>query len=45
MTIESNDFYDLLNLVYVEKGQYYWTKENQWNTAMKEVGMTKYQWT
>jgi hypothetical protein len=45
MNIDSNDFYDLLNLVYVEKGQYYWTKERRWISAMQEAGMVKYIWS
>lgn len=44
MKIEDNDFYDLLNLLYVEKGQYYWTKENRWISALNEANMEKYLW-
>lgn len=44
MKIVNNDFFDLLNLVYVENGQYYWTKENRWKTSINEAKMTEYLW-
>jgi hypothetical protein len=44
MLVERNDFFDLLNLVYVDKGQYYWTKEKRWVTAIEEANMNKYKY-
>lgn len=44
MKIDNNDFFDLLNLVYVEKGQYYWSEENRWKTSINEAKMTEYLW-
>lgn len=42
MKIDNNDFFDLLNLVYIEKGQFYWTKEKRWITSIYEAKMTAY---
>ena len=42
MKIDNNDFFDLLNLVYIDKGQFYWTKENRWLTSINEAKMTEY---
>lgn len=33
---DKNDWGDLLNLVYVQPGDKYWTEENKWNTIFRE---------
>lgn len=42
MKMQPNDFYDLLNLIYVDKENLYWTKENRWKTAFHEAKMANY---
>jgi hypothetical protein len=42
MKIESNDIFDLANLLYVNSNEYYWTLENRWLTLIKESGMGKF---
>ncbi|MFA8450613.1 MAG: hypothetical protein ACEPOW_07960, partial [Bacteroidales bacterium] len=45
MKIEPNDLVDLTNLLYIKKGQYYWTKEKRWINLIKEANMEKYIYT
>lgn len=42
MKIENNDFFDLLNFVYVGKEHLFWTKEIRWLTIIGEADMSKY---
>lgn len=42
MKMQPNDFYDLLNLIYIDKENSYWTKENRWKTAFHEAKMANY---
>jgi hypothetical protein len=42
MKIQPNDFFDLLNLIYVGNDKLYWTKEKRWITSIKEAKMEKY---
>ena len=42
MKCQSNDFYDLLNLLYVDNDKLFWTKEARWKAAFKEAKMSKY---
>ena len=36
MKFQPNDFYDLSNLVYVQPGDKYWTKEKRWKRIISE---------
>lgn len=42
MKIQPNDFFDLLNLIYVGNDKLYWTQEKRWITSIKEAKMEKY---
>lgn len=42
MKMQPNDFFDLQNLLYIDRNKLFWTKENRWKTALKEGGMEKY---
>ena len=42
MKMQPNDFFDLLNLIYVDKGKFFWTKEKRWKTVLREAQMDKY---
>lgn len=42
MKMQPNDFFDLLNLIYVDKDKLFWTKEKRWKTALREAQMDKY---
>ena len=42
MKMQANDFFDLLNLIYVDKGNFFWTKEKRWKTALRDAQMGKY---
>ena len=42
MKMQPNDYFDLQNLLYVDKDKLFWTKENRWKTALKEANVEKY---
>lgn len=42
MKFQPNDFFDLMNLVYVQPGDKYFTLEKRWVTRIKNAGMEKY---
>jgi hypothetical protein len=42
MKVEDNDYFDILNLVYVDEKSLYWTEEKRWKTIIKEAGMERY---
>ncbi len=38
--IDPNDWHDIFNLVYVGRGDFYWTKEKQWNKIISSNSLT-----
>lgn len=42
MKAKPNDMYDLFNMIYVEPGSKYFTKDNRWVTIITEAGLTDY---
>lgn len=42
MKIQDNDHNDFLNLVYVKKGNKYWTREKKWKSRIKKLGLEDY---
>jgi len=42
MKIQPNDWYDIINLIYVAPGEKYWTREKRWINLIKEAKMEKY---
>lgn len=40
--IKPNDWYDILQLAYVQPGDKYWTKEKKWLSLIQEAGMEGY---
>ncbi|MBL7963743.1 MAG: hypothetical protein JNM31_07840 [Flavobacteriales bacterium] len=38
----TNDLVDMLNMLYVAPGEFYWTREISWNKRIVESGMGKY---
>ena len=42
MKMQPNDFFDLLNLLYIDKDTLFWTKEIRWKSALKEADMENF---
>lgn len=42
MKVSPNDYFDMLNLLYVIKPTLLWTKEKRWKTTIKDAGMNSY---
>lgn len=40
--IDSNDWYDLFNMIYVQPNDKYWTADTYWLNTIKEAKMSKY---
>ena len=38
----TNDWYDLFQLIYVQPGEKYWTKDTYWIKLIKKAGMQHY---
>ena len=40
--VKANDWYDVFNLIYVRKGDKYWTNEKYWLRLIDDSGMSRY---